>query len=42
MTRRSKFLAALAIGGMLFAGAAFAENPTGGDDRMMGSGGCAG
>ena len=39
MTPRSKFLAALAIGGTLFAGAAFAENPTGGDHRMMGSGG---
>ena len=42
MTRRSKFLAALAIGGMLFAGAAFAENPTGGDHRMMGSDGMRG
>ena len=42
MTPRSKFLAALAIGGMLFAGAAFAENPTGGDHRMMGSGGMPG
>jgi hypothetical protein len=39
MTPSSKFLAALAIGGTLFAGAAFAENPTGGDHRMMGSGG---
>ena len=42
MTPRSKFLAALAIGGTLFAGAAFAENPTGGDHRMMGSDGMRG
>jgi hypothetical protein len=42
MTPRAKLLAALAIGGMLFAGAAFAENPTGGDHRMMGSGGMRG
>jgi hypothetical protein len=42
MTPRSKFLAALAIGGTLFADAAFAENPTGGDHRMMGSDGMRG
>jgi hypothetical protein len=43
MTPRSKFLAALAIGGTLFAGAALAENPTHGDHHMMmGSGGMRG
>ena len=35
MTPRSKLLAALAIGGTLLAGAALAENPTGGNHRMM-------
>jgi hypothetical protein len=37
MTPRSKLLAAPAIAGTVFAGAALAEDP-GGDHRMMGSG----
>jgi hypothetical protein len=38
MTPRSKLLAALGIAGTVFAGAALAEDPAGGDHRMMGSG----
>lgn len=42
MVPRSKLLTALAIGSMLFAGAALAENPGHGDHGMMGSGGMSG
>jgi hypothetical protein len=42
MTLRSKLFAALAIAGTVFAGAALAEDPAGGDYRMMGSDGMRG